>query len=257
MGYKYDIKATFSRLEVIAKGLRKKSRHYLLSIRDIHKGKRCFVLGNGPSLKASDLDKIINEYTFASNRIYKIFSETRWRPTYFGMIDEGVMASPGVIEGVNSFTCEKKFFFEESYYIAKRFTGQNCFIHSLYKRKWLDDPHFSDNLTKCVYSIASVTYTLLQLAAYMGFKEIYLLGLDNSYGLEQDRNGNIIKRDNVKNYFGANDSTERQVIGMPWESEVAFIYAEKYSRTHGFRIFNATRGGKLETFERVNFDSLF
>jgi hypothetical protein len=32
---------------------------------------------------------------------------------------------------------------------------------------------------------------------------------------------------------------------------------EEYSRGHGFRIYNATRGGALEIFERADFDKLF
>ena len=39
--------------------------------------------------------------------------------------------------------------------------------------------------------------------------------------------------------------------------KVAFEFAEEYSKEHGFRIYNATRGGALEAFERVDFDSLF
>ncbi len=38
--------------------------------------------------------------------------------------------------------------------------------------------------------------------------------------------------------------------------EVAYEYAEKYSREHGFRIYNATRGGYLEVFERVNLNDV-
>lgn len=254
---KYDIKAFLSRIEVMLNGKKGTSIRYLKSVKDSHMGERCFVLGNGPSLKASDLDKLIGEISFASNRIYKIFPETQWRPTYFGMIDEGVMASPGVIDGVNAIECEKKFFFEESYYVAKKCTGNNCFLHSWYKRKWLDDPHFSDELTKGIYSIATVTYMHLQIAAYMGFRKIYLLGVDNSYGKERDKNGNVIIKERAKSYFGKQDKTENAVIGDTWEAEIAFNYAEKYSRENGFRIYNATRGGALEAFERVDFDSLF
>ena len=61
-----------------------KKYHYSDQIRkykDIGKGKRCFVIGNGPSLKVSDLERIKNEDCFAANRIFKIFPNTTWRPT--------------------------------------------------------------------------------------------------------------------------------------------------------------------------------
>jgi uncharacterized Rossmann fold enzyme len=59
----------------------------LKSFKDIHKGKRCFIIGNGPSLKMEDLDKLKNEYTFAANKIYLAFEETDWRPTYYCIQD--------------------------------------------------------------------------------------------------------------------------------------------------------------------------
>ena len=96
----------------------------------------------------------------------------------------------------------------------------------------------------------------MQLAAYMGFSEIYLLGVDHNYSIEIDSDGNIIKNDeSVKNYFdeakvSINDINLPKVVEMTR----AYLSAERYSRDHGFRIFNATRGGKLEMFERVNFD---
>ncbi len=64
-----------------------KNDQRLLSLLDSHRGKRCFVVGNGPSLKIDDLDKLTGEITFASNRIFLAFEETQWRPTYYTMCD--------------------------------------------------------------------------------------------------------------------------------------------------------------------------
>lgn len=38
---------------------------------------------------------------------------------------------------------------------------------------------------------------------------------------------------------------------------MTFEKAREYADGHGIKIYNATRGGKLEVFERVNFDKLF
>lgn len=59
----------------------------LYALKDKHKGMRCVIVGNGPSLAVRDLDKLKNEITFASNRIFLAFSETEWRPTYYTMCD--------------------------------------------------------------------------------------------------------------------------------------------------------------------------
>jgi hypothetical protein len=63
----------------------------LLALKDIHRGKRIFIVGNGPSLTVDDLNKLKDEITFASNRITLIFDQTDWRPTYYTLCD-GVVA---------------------------------------------------------------------------------------------------------------------------------------------------------------------
>lgn len=49
----------------------------LREIKNSHKGERCFVVANGPSLTSEDLEKIYqnNEYSFGMNRIYKMFDQ--------------------------------------------------------------------------------------------------------------------------------------------------------------------------------------
>lgn len=255
----YYIKSRVSKLEVNVNGKRKNSNEYLQTVKGKYKGKRCFILGNGPSLTSEDLDKLKGEVTFASNRIYKIFNKTEWRPTFWGMLDEAVAELDGVIEGINSFECEKKFALQEGYYIFKKISGDTCFLHGWYERKFLDNPGFSEDLTEGVYCIATVTYMLIQIAHYMGFDEIYLLGLDNKYAYSRLRDGTIVKNEGVENYFGESGAAlpDPKNAVDTWELDIAYNYAEKYSKGNGFRIYNATRGGFLEAFERVDFDNLF
>ena len=64
----------------------------LRKFKDIHKGESCFIIGNGPSLKIEDLDAIqkLGVPSFAFNRIFCVFDETKWRPTYYISQDENV-----------------------------------------------------------------------------------------------------------------------------------------------------------------------
>ncbi|MFC2055928.1 hypothetical protein ACFLV7_16775 [Chloroflexota bacterium] len=59
----------------------------LAALKNRHKGQRCFVIGNGPSLSTTDLDQLRGEVTFACNKIYLAFNETDWRPTYYAVED--------------------------------------------------------------------------------------------------------------------------------------------------------------------------
>ncbi len=73
IGIKYDLLAIFPRLVVTLNERSLSSKKYLEFIKDIYKGKRCFVIGNGSGLNVLDLDRLATEYTFVSNRIYRIF----------------------------------------------------------------------------------------------------------------------------------------------------------------------------------------
>ena len=57
----------------------------LKQFKNTHKGETCFIIGNGPSLKVGDLTRIheLGIPSFAFNRIFCIFDETPWRPTYY------------------------------------------------------------------------------------------------------------------------------------------------------------------------------
>jgi len=246
--------APFSYLRVCLNGKQRESLRTLRELKDKYKGKRCFVLGNGPSLTKEDVEKLRNEVTFASNRVYKMFSVTDWRPTYFGMIDEGVAKKEDCVE-LSKLDCTVKFYLSEGYWAFKKISGNSCYIHSWWQRKYLKKPGFSLDLCKGIYSIATVTYVLIQIAVWMGFTEIYLLGCDNSYRVERNKDGSIVTHNDRKSYFGNQGKLEANV-GSSWECNIAYEYAEKFSREHGFRIYNATRGGMLEAFERKNLDEV-
>ena len=232
----------------------KKSYEYIKSLENIHCGERCFIIGNGPSLKASDLDKIKNEVSFGANRIYKIFDKTDWRPTYYCSQDYKLIKHikndiPKMIHGI-------KLIFLNDYLV-------NPDIEGAYYAKliFVEDkkPGFSNDISKFVYNSSTVTYTAIQTAIYMGFKEIILLGVDNNYSITRNSDGTIV-RQNVSNYFASDDKQADKIMGsMPRVDNCTLAYevAKEYADAHGIKIYNATRGGKLEVFERVDFDSLF
>ena len=69
----------------ISRIYRKSSYEKLKSLKDQHKGERCFIVATGPSLRIEDLNLLRNEFTFSMNSIFLLFDETDWRPTYYGI----------------------------------------------------------------------------------------------------------------------------------------------------------------------------
>ena len=230
----------------------------LKKIKNIHKGERCFVIGNGPSLTADDLTCLKNEYTFASNMIYRLFDKTEWRPTYYCISDQGVLAKV-LDEGAFLYLNPEYFFFQ--YYSKFVFNNRpypdNSLLYYLEDAKdYNKSPRFACDLSKEAYDAQTVTYIMLQIAAYMGFHEIYLIGVDHSFAKTVSNSGKIEHHD-VKWHFYDDKKAEKDV-SLTYAERMTMGYesAERYSKKHGFRIYNATRGGKLEAFERVDFDTL-
>lgn len=112
------------------------------------------------------------------------------------------------------------------------------------------------DLKNGVYDIATVTYSMLQIAVSMGIRDIYIIGCDNSYGKEVKKDGTVVDNGTVS-YFAGSDPKETKHAAATWEMDIAYEYAKKFAKEHDIHIYNATRGGHLEAFERVDFDSLF
>jgi len=62
---------------------RRESSQKLKRLHDIHKGERCFIIGNGPSLQQTDLSLLKGEYTFGMNRFFLAFPELGFQTSYF------------------------------------------------------------------------------------------------------------------------------------------------------------------------------
>ena len=228
------------------------SKEYLRTLRDIHSGQRCFIIGNGPSLKSKDLDMLQKDVCFGVNKIYKIFDKTEWRPTYYFISDIAMIKSikneiADKIKG-NKFICINDF-------TSCPKMHDVIYVNQIEEDSYPNMPSFSEDISQCVYSGATVTYICVQSAVYMGFKEIYLLGIDHSYSSNLNPDGTLEYYDNVKDYFLSNE----KVVSHPriQDSTLAYQAAKKYADGHDVKIYNATRGGKLEIFERVDFDALF
>lgn len=227
---------------------------HLKELKKIESG-RCFIIGTGPSLTFTDLEKLKNEKTFGVNSLCKAFEKIGWCTTYFGFLDKEVFLKYGdalkVLDSKHIFynirvlneLTKRKFPLWNLSVPFNVYYGKHIFKYGIdIKTK------FSGRPDKIVYDGYTVLYAMLQIAIYMGFTKIYLLGADCNYKLEKKH---FIGTENDKNevdsklkYLGGNAMIESY--------KVAKVYADK----HGIEIYNATRGGMLEVFERVNLDDV-
>lgn len=218
-------------------------------LKDIHKNECCFIVATGPSLKIEDLNVLWekNVLSFGVNKIGYAYDSTKWRPTYYVGIDKILVES----EYFTTIKPEEQslyaFIGEESEIFWQKKHGTNVLRHH-FCSEWAFGryPKFSEDLSRKSYTGGTVVYICIQLAVYMGFHEIYLLGVDFT-GAEE--------HGSRYNHF----YLEKELTSVSYTNQVRAAYekARKYADEHGIKIYNATRGGKLEIFERVDFDTLF
>lgn len=218
-----------------------------------YKGQVCFVIGNGPSLRISDLEKIQSKgyKTFCSNRIYKAFSKTTWRPDFYFLSDKNLIDN--MEENLKEIPAKRRFF----PYRIKDVAAKGMLYNEL-EFDWNTQSKFSKDAGKGVYPPGTITVEMMQFAYYMGFSEIYLLGVDFSYEAKQLVTKNSYAYNGENNYFieGYMKPGEISVLPNVVANLNGFNAARRVIEADGRIVKNATRGGKLEAFERVDVDEL-
>jgi len=227
----------------------KNQHERLAEIKNRHKGERCFLIANGPSLKKIDLTLIKDEIMVGMNRIYLLFNEN-FSTTYCTVINELV---------IDEFHEDLDALKSETFVNwTKRSLFKNQSQRYFYVQNALEDG-FSCDLSKGVYSGGTVTYASLQLAYHMGFDEVIIVGLDHSFADKGTPNKTEIRTGTDTNHF----HPEYFPKGIKWQlpdlyrSELAYAKARSMFEADGRRILDATIDGKCDVFEKIEYASLF
>ena len=126
-----------------------------------------------------------------------------------------------------------------------------------YQESMPETHNLSTEISHCIRCRGTVTVSCLQIAIYMGFSEIYLIGVDHNFAKMFDKDGNVIVDPTIQNHFAAD--YDKGIVDQGFhvdDATEAYMDVERLSRDKGtFRVFNATRGGKLEVYERVDLDA--
>lgn len=221
-------------------------------------GKRIFILGNGPSLNLMPLYLLKDEFTMCFNRFPLMYERVNWTPSFYVVTDDLLLKD--MTEEINKTTDEVDYSFFPDLHPS------NLNVKKIIKQKenvlWLhvDKPEFSDHLPACGIN-KTVVNAGIQIAAWMGFHEIYLLGVDMTFGDQAIKKGNSrnwqAQGDDPNHfdprYFSAGRKYHNPMVGEMLEK---FECCREFFEPRGVKIYNAGYGGKLETFERKNFNSL-
>jgi hypothetical protein len=232
-------------------------REKLRRLKGAHVGRRCFIIGNGPSLVKTDVTKLYGEITIGSNGIFLLKNKVGFYPTYY-TIEDHLVAEDRASEAA-SFIGPIKLFPYDLNYSLRCCTDATFFY---FHRKLVNgEPRFVPDLVTGAHFGGTVTYLNLQLAVFLGCDPIYLIGVDHSYNtnfaINKDGSVWTSNEDDQnhfdKSYFGK---------GYRWHDpqvermEASYRAARAYAARSGITIANATAGGMLEVFPRVQFDHI-
>ena len=224
---------------------------------------RAFIIGNGPSLNETDLELLNNEVTFGVNGIFLKSQDTGWKPTFY-VVEDHLVAEDRQ-DSINKYKGPIKLFPINLAYCLNEDSDTIFFDHRP-RVSYPDGYDFSTDASVCTYTGCTVTYTCMQLAYFLGFKDIYLIGVDASYSIPEDvkvdqeyKTDTLdMESDDVNHfhpdYFGKGYRWHDPQVNKMKE---AYREARRVCNETDVNMINATLGGQLEVFPRVNYYSLF
>lgn len=232
-------------------------------LRNKYAGESIFIIGNGPSLKKVDMEKLSAYYTFATNRIYLLFDKTTWRPDFYTTLDWRV--TPDNYNDINQLSGMTMFFPHRFRGLLRE--GEDVFWYeSLSPGKSLFE-QFEANMTHGVRGGGTVLTAAIQMAHYLGFSNMFLIGVDVSYSIPNtvkqsggDRFGTGVQinlestRDDDINHFDPRYFGKGAVWHDPNVNAMKRGFRSSYRALDvlGKNLYNSTEGGNLDCVRRLS-----
>lgn len=221
------------------------------SLANRFKGERCFLIANGPSLKKTDLTLLKNEFTIGLNRIGLNLENMGFEPTALCCVNGHVL---------DQFRTD----FEQSSSIKFLSDAAKPWIKNTWNTFFMGSiskaGYFEKDLRRQEWCEGwTVTYCALQLAYFLGFEEVILVGLDHSFKNSGDPNSAVVAQGEDENHFHPDYFGK----GVTWQypdlerSEQHYRIALQTFQEAGRRIFDATIGGCCTIFPKVKYEGCF
>ena len=215
----------------------------LKNFKDKHLGQDCFIIGNGPSLNDMDLRPLKNYHTFGLNKIYLLFDKVELNLSYHVSVNKLVIQ-----QSIDIF---KRLPFPTflSYQAARNLIGPLEHVYFIYTGGPIS---FNKDLTKRTPEGATVTFVAIQIAFYMGFQRVFLIGVDHNFKSVGMPNEKQVLNGADLNHFDSDyfRNKEWQLPDLE-ASELAYHLAKFYYGRSGRQIFDATLNGKLNIFPKI------
>jgi len=223
----------------------KASRERFRSLKNRHWGERCFIIGNGPSLKETDLSLLKDEYTFGMNRIYLLFDKLGFATSYYAV------SNPLVVEQWAQEIARipsPKFITWRAHRMID-FTSDTIFFPTR------GTPRFYTEIPDGLWEGSTVAFVAMQIAYYLGFHKIILVGVDHCFTAQGKPGSTVVAETDDPNHFAPDYFGKGSLWQLPelQKSEQAYRLAKTYYEASGREIVDATIGGMLTVFRKVRY----
>jgi hypothetical protein len=233
---------------------RRESLGRLSALHDTRKGQRAFIIGNGPSLRDTDLSLLRNDFTFGLNRIYLMFPALGFQTSCLVSVNDLVVEQ--CWREMQSLNIPRFFSWRSRRFLPVELHSFEAptFLYTTY-----ESPRFARDARGRLWEGATVTYVALQLAFHLGFQQVVLVGVDHQFTTQGDANKTVVSEGDDPNHFSPGYFGR----GFRWQlpdlatSETAYRLARDAFRKAGREVVDATVGGHLQVFPKVDYTALF
>lgn len=227
------------------------SQTKLKKLKNRHCGERCVIIGNGPSLNKMDLSFLQQEICFGLNKIYLGFETWNFTPQYYVAINSLVLEqSAAEIAKIEA----TKFISNRGISYIKP-QDNIIFIQT----EPYNGRDFSLDISAGLQEGNTVTYAALQIAYFMGFETVILIGIDHSFVAPGAPHEEIVSQGEDLNHFHPDYFSK----GSKWHlpdlvgSEKFYKIAYAHYWLDNRQIIDATVDGKCHVFPKQDYRSLF
>lgn len=221
------------------------SRRVFASLENSHQGEKAVILCNGPSLLKTDFSLLAGVFTIGINKINLLFDQVNFRPSMIMAFDQLLNS-----QNLDFFKSDTSILKLLSYVSHKDLKIQRDDLIYIFHAA---DNSFCYRPIQCVVDRGHTVYIALQIAYFMGFEEVALVGADHNFPDDHARQVVLNSGDDRlhfhKDYHKSGTRTQnadRYLLDVNYR-DARIAYESK-----GRRIVNATDGGLLNIFERMN-----
>ena len=221
----------------------------------LNEKKEILIVGNGPSLNAQDLESLSFMPSIASNKIFLLFDQTQWRPTYLTICDTllSYKLQKSNFGGIDRILCASNVYFMFTGASPKRLPWKSISLKTAWQIFSSQKKFFPDPVNSGFYEGFSITNQNIQLAIWLGARQIYLIGMDHFYEEHQcDAPGRkLVHQQN--NHFSKDYRAPGEIVNnAPIEKmNDAYTKTRIMAEANGVEIYNISRKTGLNVFSRI------